>query len=83
MKIKKLVNRLNEFSDAKIRNHNEQCRHLKMTLRQLKMAAKKLEKKIQTENRKGNAKILHEKHKIVTMQRKKGLSLLKALNKSH
>lgn len=47
------------------------------------MAAKKLEKKIQTENRKGNAKILHEKHKIVTMQRKKGLSLLKALNKSH
>jgi hypothetical protein len=61
----------------------QQCRELKTTLRQLRKASKELEEEIQVESRKGNKKILHEKLKIISLQRKKGLNLLKDLRKMH
>ena len=83
MKINMLFNRINEFTDVKVRKNAQQCKELKTTLRNLRNASRELEEEIQAESRKGNIKILHEKLKIITLQRKKGLSLLKDLRKMH
>lgn len=83
MKINMLFNRISEFTDAKMHKNVQQCKELKSTLRQLRKASRELEKEIQVESRKGNSKILHEKLKIISLQRKKGLTLLKDLRKMH
>ena len=83
MKINLLLNLINEFTDAKIRANGQHCKELKTTLRQLRKMSRELEEEIHVESRKGNIKILHEKLKIITLQRKKGLTLLKDLRKTN
>jgi len=78
-----LFNHINKFTDVRMHTNIQQCRELKTTLRQLRKASKELEEEIQVESRKGNKKILHEKLKIISLQRKKGLNLLKDLRKMH
>jgi len=78
-----LLNRINEFTDTRMNKHRQQCNDLKKTLRNLRTTSRDLKEKIQTESRKGNKKILHEKLKIVDLQRRKGLSMLKNLRKTN
>lgn len=83
MKIKMLINRINKFTDVRMHTNVKQCRELKTTLRQLRVASKEIEQEIQVESRKGNKKILHEKLQIISLQRKKALNLLKDMRKMH
>ncbi|MGB5308446.1 MAG: hypothetical protein WBN45_06060 [Arenicellales bacterium] len=83
MKINMLLNRINEFADVRMRNNAQQYKELKATLRQLGKVSRELEQEIHGESRKGNIKILHEKLKIITLQRKKGLDLLKDFRKTN
>lgn len=78
-----LFDYINKFTDERMCTYVQQCRELKTTLRQLRKASKELEEEIQVESRKGNKKILHEKLKFISLQRKKGLNLLKDLRKMH
>jgi len=83
MKINMLLNRINEFADVRMCKNAHQYKELKATLRQLRKASRELEQEIYGESRKGNIKILHEKLKIITLQRKKGLDLLKDFRKTN
>ena len=83
MKINMLFNRFNEFTDVKARKNFQQRNEIKNTLRQLRKTSRELEEEIKVESRKSNIKILHEKLKIISLQRKKGLNLLKDLRKMH
>lgn len=78
-----LVNRLNNYTDTKLRNQIRKIKDLKQSLRKLRKTARELEKKIKVESRIGSQKILHEKHRIITVQRRESLSLLKDLTKAH
>lgn len=83
MKINMLVNRLNHYTDKKLCNQIRKIKDLKLSLRQLRKTARNLEKEIQVESRIGNQKILHAKHRFITVQRRENLSLLKDLTKAH
>jgi len=81
MKLKKLVKKVGNLIDADRQEQVKQCDTLKKTLGQLKKKAKELEKEIHKANDKDERKELEKKLKIVNTQRRKGLSLLKKLNK--
>ena len=83
MKINMFVNRLNHYTDKKLRTQLRKIKDLRKSLRQLRNKARNLEKEIQVESRIGNQKILHAKHRIITVQRRENLSLLKDLIKVH
>jgi len=79
MKLKKLLERFTELTDADQKVQLEKYKQIKKTLKELKKKCKELEEKISKETDEERIKELKSKQKIITTQRRKGLELLKEL----
>lgn len=79
MKLKKIVDRITELTNAKRKEQLEQCKQLKKILKQLRNKCKELDEKIAREKDPDKLKELTDKRLILATQRRKGLALLKEL----
>ena len=79
MKLKKLLERFTELTDADQKVQLEKYKQIKKTLKELKNKCKELEEKISKETDEERIKELKSKQQIITTQRRKGLELLKEL----
>lgn len=82
MKLKKLLKRISTLIDTEQSEQLQQCELLKKTLKKLKQKHRELKKKLEHEKDKDKRRELEEKIQIVKAQRRKGLGLLKSLQKS-
>ena len=82
MKMKELLDRITELTNAERDVQLEQRKLLKTTLKQLRNKCRELEQNIDHEDDEDLRKELQEKLNIVSTQRSKGLALLKELKDS-
>jgi len=81
MNTKELLTAIKDFFDESGKKQRNQKKYLKQVLAQLKHKAKALKKKLVNENNTKANKITRKELDVICAQRKKGLKLLKRLNK--
>lgn len=81
MKTGKLLTAIKDFFDESGKKQRDKKKYLKEVLSRLKRKAKALKKKLAGENNVKKHKALRREYDVICAQRKKGLKLLKVLNK--
>jgi len=81
MNTKELLTAIKDFFDESGKKQRDQKKYLKQVLAKLKHKAKLLRKKLANEKNAKKSKALRKEFDVVCAQRKKGLKLLKSLNK--
>ena len=81
MKTGKLLTAIKDFFDESGKKQRNQRKYLKEVMVKLKRKAKALRKKLDNEKNVKDSKIIRKEYDVICAQRKKGLKLLKRLNK--
>jgi Skp family chaperone for outer membrane proteins len=79
MGLKKLIKRINEFSNADLSERRKKDHRLKKTLKALKHKYDELQRDLKSEKDSIKREVLEKKLKIVRAQRRKGIALRKEL----
>ncbi|GAB5558458.1 MAG: hypothetical protein SynsKO_01050 [Synoicihabitans sp.] len=82
MKIRKLLERAQELFDPAKREKKAKKKHLKQVIKKLRKHEKSLSKRLKAEPSKTKSGRISERIQLVHAQRKKGLGILKDLNRS-
>jgi hypothetical protein len=81
MKTPTLINILKKFLDADKKKQQDKIASIKIVLKKLKKKELALKQKLRNEDNKKIRRHLQKDLKIITAQRKKGLCMLKKVNK--